>query len=101
MNLFATFPGKKSELPFCWIQHDFSLASVYHKPPNSFVDGAKLPIKKLGNAGVAESGGAGEAPALVSEAPAAGGPSIIPSQVSENRIKKCTSKTAYSLKFLM
>ena len=58
------------------------MASVYHKPPNSFVDGAKLPIKKLGNAGVAESGGAGEAPALVSEAPAAGGPSIIPSQVN-------------------
>ena len=29
------------------ICHISSLASVYHKPPNSFVDGAKLPIRSL------------------------------------------------------
>ena len=67
------------------------MASVYHKPPNSFVDGAKLPIKKLGNtasgASAGDNGGGvsiGDAP-LADGAPVAGGPSIIPSQVS------CTS----------
>ena len=64
------------------IQVNLSLASVYHKPPNSFVDGAKLPIKKLGN--TVEGGAVVESSAspAVGDAPAAGGPSIIPSQVS-------------------
>merc|ERR1712088_541878 len=58
------------------ICHISSLASVYHKPPNSFVDGAKLPIRSLkaGGAAVAE-------PAAVdSGTPAAPAPSVIPSQ---------------------
>jgi len=65
------------------ICHISSLASVYHKPPNSFVDGAKLPIKKLGNT-ASESGGVGSIgdASLADGAPAAAGPSIIPSQTN-------------------
>merc|ERR1712106_531465 len=64
------------------ICHIASLASVYHKPPTAFVDGAKLPIKKLGNT-ASESGGVGSIgdASLADGAPAAAGPSIIPSQV--------------------
>jgi hypothetical protein len=59
------------------ICHISSLASVYHKPPNSFVDGVKMPIKTLGKA--AEGGGDSAATASDSS-PAVSGPSIIPSQ---------------------
>jgi len=60
------------------ICHISSLASVYHKPPNSFVDGAKLPIRSLkagGSSAATESGGDG----AVNAAPAAA-PSVIPTQ---------------------
>ena len=61
------------------ICHISSLASVYHKPPNSFVDGAKMPIKSLkagSGSGAAEVGGA----AVESSSGSAPAPSVIPSQ---------------------
>ena len=70
------------------ICHISSLASVYHKPPNSFVDGAKMPIKSL-------MGATGAVAAPVVEESTAQQNSVIPSQESYLRIFFAFISTKY------